>query len=90
MPRLRLFGSVAEVAGTRSDQVDGTSVAAVLAAARARYGSEFAERAEVCRVWVNGEVPPADTQLAEDDEVALLPPVSGGCAAPAGPPRVGR
>ncbi len=78
MPRLRLFGPVAEAAGTRGDEVDGTSLEEVLAAAVARYGDEFAERLRICRVWVNGEVPSPGVQLSDDDEVALLPPVSGG------------
>jgi molybdopterin converting factor small subunit len=36
---------------------------------------------EHARVWVNGDEP-ADgdaTPLRDDDEVAVLPPVSGGC-----------
>jgi molybdopterin converting factor small subunit len=36
---------------------------------------------ENARVWVNGDEP-ADgdaTPLRDDDEVAVLPPVSGGC-----------
>jgi hypothetical protein len=35
------------------------------------------------RVWVNGDEPEADgaTALGEDDEIAVLPPVSGGALA---------
>jgi molybdopterin converting factor small subunit len=29
-------------------------------------------------VWVNGEAAEQNTEVADDDEVALLPPVSGG------------
>jgi molybdopterin synthase sulfur carrier subunit len=58
----------------------GATVGAVLAAATARYGSEFAAVLEVCRVWVNGDEADDDTPVADDDEVAVLPPVSGGTA----------
>lgn len=78
MPRLRLFGPVAEAAGTKSDVLDGSSIEEVLDAARSRYGARFAEQVQLCRIWVNGEVPAPETTLGEDDEVALLPPVSGG------------
>ena len=45
---------------------------------RSRYGEEFGKIAATCRVWVNGvESKPADP-VGPNDEVALLPPVSGG------------
>jgi molybdopterin converting factor small subunit len=78
MPRLRLFGPAATAAGTRSSQIAGTSVEEVLAAASAEYGRAFAEQLQVCRVWVNGEPPRAGARLGDTDEVAVLPPVSGG------------
>jgi molybdopterin converting factor small subunit len=46
----------------------------------AAYGNEFAAVLERSKVWINGEEPPSgrDTPLAPEDEVAVLPPVSGG------------
>jgi molybdopterin converting factor small subunit len=78
MPRVRLFGPVADAAGTRVDEMNGTSVAEVLDAARSRYGADFADQISTCRIWVNGEVPQPGMTLQDSDEVALLPPVSGG------------
>jgi hypothetical protein len=53
-------------------------VAEVLAQAVSRYGPEFGRVLESSRVWVNGEpAAPADP-LSDADEVAVLPPVSGG------------
>ncbi len=78
MVRIRLFGPAAEAAGTTRDEVPGGSVDQVLQAARARYGTEFAEILATCRIWVNGDDPVPGLALGDRDEVALLPPVSGG------------
>jgi molybdopterin converting factor small subunit len=47
---------------------------------RTAYGPEFAAVLATARVWVNGDEPVAGdlTELHEGDEVAVLPPVSGG------------
>lgn len=79
MPRVLLFGAVAESAGTRSTWLPGGSVAHVLDAATSCYGEGFAEQMSACRVWVNGEPAEMETRVGDDDELALLPPVSGGC-----------
>jgi sulfur-carrier protein len=77
---LRLFASVRIAAGTGRDDVPGDTVAEVLDEARRRYGTDFAAVLQGCRVWLNGE--PADPGAAvhDGDEVAVLPPVSGGAA----------
>ena len=52
----------------------------LLERASAIFGAEFTAVLASSRVWVNGEEP-ADgdaTRLQDDDEVAVLPPVSGG------------
>ena len=78
VPTMRLFASAREAAGTGSDVFDGDTVAEVLAAAEARYGRRFAEVLGTCRVWVNGDDADIDTRVGPTDEVAVLPPVSGG------------
>jgi sulfur-carrier protein len=78
--RLLLFGPAREAAGTPAASVPGHDVAAVMAGARAQFGEPFSGILEQSRVWVNGdEVDPA-TPVGDDDEVAVIPPVSGGCA----------
>ncbi len=78
MPSLRLFATVRVAAGTGKAAIDGSTVAEVLENASNEYGPEFAELLPVCRVWVNGQAADADTEVSDTDEVALLPPVSGG------------
>jgi sulfur-carrier protein len=78
MARLRLFASAREAAGTGRDVVDGVTVADVLAEAVNRYGRGFADVLSTARVWVNGEPADATTIVGDTDEVAVLPPVSGG------------
>lgn len=78
MARLRLFAAAAEAAGTRHDVVAGATVGDALRAAEARYGQPYADVAARCRVWVNGEPAHPEQPLGDDDELAVLPPVSGG------------
>ena len=78
MATLRLFAHVREAAGTGRDEVPGDTVEQVLAAAADRYGEAFAEQLQICRVWLNGEPVTGAEPVADGDEVAVLPPVSGG------------
>ena len=78
MATLRLFASAREAAGTGSDVIDGTTVGEILDEARRRYGEGFAAVLDACRVWCNGEPASPGDPVAEADEVAVLPPVSGG------------
>jgi molybdopterin synthase sulfur carrier subunit len=78
MAKLRLFASIREAAGTNSVEIDQATVGAVIAAAERRFGPDFAAQVQMCRIWLNGEpADPADA-VGATDEVALLPPVSGG------------
>lgn len=78
MPYLRLFAGAREAAGTDRDTIEGETVGAVLDAAVARYGSAFADVLTTCKVWVNGDPAERPDTVRSDDEVAVLPPVSGG------------
>ncbi|MEY2461351.1 MAG: sulfur-carrier protein [Acidimicrobiaceae bacterium] len=75
---LRLFAAARQAAGTGRDVIDGATVREVLDGAAARYGNEFSEVLRTCRVWVNGESADLATPVGDSDEVAVLPPVSGG------------
>jgi molybdopterin synthase sulfur carrier subunit len=77
---LLLFAAAREAAGTNRDTIDADTVGAVLDVARARYGDAFSAVLAGSRVWLDGEEPAAGdaTPVADDAEVAVLPPVSGG------------
>jgi molybdopterin synthase sulfur carrier subunit len=79
MVALRLFASAREAAGIGADDVPGATVGEVLDAAAARYGEAFIAELSTCRVWRNGEPVERGDAVTETDEVAVLPPVSGGC-----------
>jgi len=75
---LRLFAAARQAAGTGRATVTGVTVGDVLADASARWGEPFAQVLAGSRVWVNGEPAGNDHRLCPGDEVAVLPPVSGG------------
>ncbi|MBI2710477.1 MAG: MoaD/ThiS family protein [Actinobacteria bacterium] len=78
MPVLRLFAAAREAAGTGRDDLPGATVGEVLEAARTRYGAAFSALLPSCRVWRNGESAAESDPVDPSDEVAVLPPVSGG------------
>lgn len=78
VPILRLFATVRVATGTGKVEIEGQTVNDVLENASLKFGDEFTELIPICRIWVNGESADRDTQVAAGDEVALLPPVSGG------------
>lgn len=78
MATLRLFAAAREAAGTGRVDLDGGTVGAVLDEAERRFGVAFTDVLGTSRVWLNGEPATRDQPIAAGDEVAVLPPVSGG------------
>ena len=78
MARLRLFAGLRDLAGTGNVEIDGDTVGDVLDAAAGRFGAAFASSLENARVWLNGEEASPSDEVGPRDEVALIPPVSGG------------
>ena len=75
-----MFAAAREAAGTGRDELPGATVGEVLRGALVRYGEPFAAVLPTCRIWVNGDVADDATPVGAADEVAVLPPVSGGAA----------
>jgi len=78
MATLRLFAGLRETAGTSEVAIDAATVGDVIDQAVADYGDRFAEQLATSRVWVNGEPAENGTAVSPGDEVAIIPPVSGG------------
>ena len=78
MTRILLLGPAREAAGVRHDELDGTTVGAVLREAVARYGPAFEKVLDSSQIWLNSEPVTLETPVGDYDEVAVLPPISGG------------
>jgi molybdopterin synthase sulfur carrier subunit len=75
---VRLFAALREIAGTGETEAAGRTVGELVDALSATHGDRFAAIAGASSFVVNGERASRDVAVAEGDEVAILPPVSGG------------
>ena len=78
MAILRLFANLRELAGVSRLEVEGSTVGEIIDAAAARFGPGFKAGIESAAIWRNGEQASHGDPVAAADEVALIPPVSGG------------
>lgn len=78
MSEVLLLGPAHEAAGVRRAQIDGETLAEVMAAAVTRFGPRFGDILAISRLWVNGESATPDQVVGPSDEIAVVPPVSGG------------
>lgn len=60
--------------------IEAATLGELLEKAAAAYGPGFADVLQRSSVWLNGDEPPDGlaTALSASDEIAVLPPVSGG------------
>ena len=78
MAQVRLFANLREAAGVGRVEIEGSSVQKVLDAASDQFGPAFELGVEHSRVWLNGEPAELDAPVTSSDEIAVIPPVSGG------------
>jgi molybdopterin converting factor small subunit len=78
MARLLLLGPAREAAGRSRDDIEGETIKRVMQIAIERYGDDFARVLATSQIWLNGEPAEASSVLTSHDEIAVLPPVSGG------------
>lgn len=78
MATLRLFANLREIAGTDRVELDADSVGGALELAATQFGERFAASLESAQVWVNGDQAGHATEVTATDEIAIIPPVSGG------------
>jgi MoaD family protein len=77
--RVRLFAALREAAGgVAAVETGGRTVGDVIEELNGRFGERFAAIAAASSVVVNQERASRSTVVADGDEVAILPPVSGG------------
>jgi molybdopterin converting factor small subunit len=74
------FASAREAAGARSASFGsaGRTIAQLSGELVSTYGPGLERVLTACAIWVNGEPAPPSYVLRAGDEVAVLPPVSGG------------
>jgi molybdopterin converting factor small subunit len=74
------FASAREAAGTRSALFGsvGRTLGQLSGELVATYGPDLGRVLSTCAIWVNGQPAPPSWVLCAGDEVAVLPPVSGG------------
>jgi len=85
-----LYGNLASIAGGTATTIDAGSVASALKALSTRFGADFHEKLydqngaprRFINIYVNGRdyrfLKKLDTELSENDEISLIPAVSGG------------
>lgn len=82
MARLLFFAALREAAGARTADVDAGTVGEALKLASERFGPRFERVLSVCSILHHDATVDRDrawdVRLEPGDEVALLPPVSGG------------
>lgn len=82
MPNVRFFAGIKDIVRADSAHIEAEDVGALLEALGSRYGAQFVDALRFCKVAVNGrpieDLDGLGTPLEDLDEVALLPPVSGG------------
>lgn len=76
--RVVLFAALRELAGASRLEEDAPDLGALLDALSARLGPEFDRILAIGSVLVDGERANRGRTLEDGQEVALLPPVSGG------------
>jgi molybdopterin converting factor small subunit len=77
---LLFFATAADAARTREYTSSSPTVALALADARDALGPAFSRVLDGSRVWLNGDAvdPASDQECGPQDEIAVIPPVSGG------------
>jgi MoaD family protein len=78
MVKVRLFASLRELAGASRVEAEGRTAGEVVDALSARFGERFGQIAAVGSLVLNGDRATRTSVVADGDELAVLPPVSGG------------
>lgn len=75
---VRLFAVLREIAGSGTVEADGSTVEQLVQQLCDRYGERFTAVVERSSIVIDGERVSLDAIVSGVNEVAILPPVSGG------------
>ncbi|MHB8244597.1 MAG: MoaD/ThiS family protein [Acidimicrobiales bacterium] len=78
MARVRFFAQARDAAGCAGISVSGRTVGDVLQGTIDQLGPSLGKVIESSAIWLNGEFATRNDPVSDADEVAVLPPVSGG------------
>ena len=78
MVTVKFFAGAREAAGVSTMQVEADSVQEALDEVTEARGDALARMITVSKIWLNGEPAEPDAAVTSSDEIAVLPPVSGG------------
>jgi molybdopterin converting factor small subunit len=76
--RVRFFAQARDASGCRETDIDGDTVGSVLESAVLKFGPGLGQVIATSTIWVNGERAERAQGVRPTDELAVLPPVSGG------------
>ena len=76
--KVRLFAALRDLAGASEVEAEAANVGEVVDALSRRFGERFERIARSGSIVVDGERAGAELPLRGGEQVALLPPVSGG------------
>lgn len=78
MATVRLFANLREMAGAGRLETSAATVGDALDELVDSFGDDFAAGLARSRVWINGDPAQRSSDLQNGDELAIIPPVSGG------------
>lgn len=76
--QVRLFAVLREIAGSSTVEADGATVEELVQQLCDRFGERFTSVVERSSVVLDGERVSLETAITGVEELAILPPVSGG------------
>jgi len=72
------FAQVKEATGVSKMELHVSTVEQAIAETTDKFGSDFSKVLETSQIWLNGKPCSLQDSVQNADEIAIIPPVSGG------------